>query len=240
MRGVLACAACVRLGAMCERRRREIACSMTAIAGVPEWFRAQGRCAGRPGLTGAARASGRRGRARGRVREARRAPDPRGRAARSARVAARRVRRGERRRPLAVGTRPGRRAAVDRQLFADRFARDRCRESANRCSRADRHALSPPRSRYMRAVSRWAIEDSFETAKNEFGLDHNESRSWHGWHRHVSLAMLAFAEVAAILGPLAMTALSKALQDRVTRNPVKEIRRCARSYAPPPASSSSC
>jgi hypothetical protein len=40
---------------------------------------------------------------------------------------------------------------------------------------------------------RWAIEDSFETAKNEFGLDHNESRSWHGWHRHVSLVMLVFA-----------------------------------------------
>ncbi len=39
---------------------------------------------------------------------------------------------------------------------------------------------------------RWAIEDSFETAKNEFGLNHNESRSWHGWHRHVSLVMLAF------------------------------------------------
>ena len=35
---------------------------------------------------------------------------------------------------------------------------------------------------------RWAIEDSFETAKNEFGLDHNETRSWHGWHRHVSLS----------------------------------------------------
>ena len=30
---------------------------------------------------------------------------------------------------------------------------------------------------------RWAIEDSFETAKNELGLDHNETRSWHGWHR---------------------------------------------------------
>jgi SRSO17 transposase len=27
---------------------------------------------------------------------------------------------------------------------------------------------------------RWAIEDSFETAKNEFGLDHNETRSLHG------------------------------------------------------------
>ncbi len=45
---------------------------------------------------------------------------------------------------------------------------------------------------------RWAIEDSFETAKNELGLDHNETRSRHGWHRHVSLVMLAFAMLAAI------------------------------------------
>ena len=45
---------------------------------------------------------------------------------------------------------------------------------------------------------RWAIEDSFATAKNEFGLDHNETRSWHGWHRHVSLVMLAFAMAAVI------------------------------------------
>ena len=45
---------------------------------------------------------------------------------------------------------------------------------------------------------RWAIEDSFEIAKNAFGLDHNETRSWHGWHHHVSLVMLAFAMMAAI------------------------------------------
>ncbi len=45
---------------------------------------------------------------------------------------------------------------------------------------------------------RWAIEDSFETAKNEFGLDHNETRSYHGWHRHVSLVMLVFAVMAVI------------------------------------------
>lgn len=45
---------------------------------------------------------------------------------------------------------------------------------------------------------RWAIEDSFETAKNELGLDHNETRSWHGWHRHVSLVMLAFATMTVI------------------------------------------
>jgi SRSO17 transposase len=45
---------------------------------------------------------------------------------------------------------------------------------------------------------RWAVEDSFETAKNELGLTHNETRSWHGWHRHVSLVMLAFAMMAVI------------------------------------------
>ena len=45
---------------------------------------------------------------------------------------------------------------------------------------------------------RWMIEDSFEAAKNGLGLDHNESRSWHGWHRHVSLVMLAFAVMASI------------------------------------------
>ncbi|MCW8309443.1 IS701 family transposase, partial [Acidiphilium sp. PA] len=45
---------------------------------------------------------------------------------------------------------------------------------------------------------RWAIEDSFEAAKNELGLDHNETRSWHGWYRHVSLVMLAYAMMAAV------------------------------------------
>jgi SRSO17 transposase len=46
--------------------------------------------------------------------------------------------------------------------------------------------------------TRWAIEDAFETAKNELGLDHNETRSWHGWHRHVSLVVLAFAMLTAV------------------------------------------
>jgi len=45
---------------------------------------------------------------------------------------------------------------------------------------------------------RWCIEDSFETAENELGLDHNETRSWHGWDRHTALVMLAFAMMAAI------------------------------------------
>ena len=45
---------------------------------------------------------------------------------------------------------------------------------------------------------RWAIEDAFETTKTELGLAHDETRSWHGWHRHVSLVMLAFALLAVI------------------------------------------
>lgn len=45
---------------------------------------------------------------------------------------------------------------------------------------------------------RWSVEDDFETGKNEFGLDHNETRSWHGWHRHVSLSMLALAMMCVV------------------------------------------
>jgi SRSO17 transposase len=45
---------------------------------------------------------------------------------------------------------------------------------------------------------RWAIEDAFETAQTERGLTHNETRSWHGWHRHGSLVMLAFAMMAVV------------------------------------------
>ncbi len=46
--------------------------------------------------------------------------------------------------------------------------------------------------------ARWRVEEGFETTKNELGLDHNESRSWHGWHRHVSLVMLAYAVMTAV------------------------------------------
>ena len=43
------------------------------------------------------------------------------------------------------------------------------------------------------AGTRWTIEACFEAAKGEVGLDHYEVRSWTGWHRHVTLAMLAHA-----------------------------------------------
>ncbi len=43
------------------------------------------------------------------------------------------------------------------------------------------------------AGTRWAIEECFESAKGEVGLDHYEVRSWTGWYRHITLAMLAHA-----------------------------------------------
>jgi SRSO17 transposase len=42
------------------------------------------------------------------------------------------------------------------------------------------------------------VEDAFETAKTELGLTHNETRSWQGWHRHVSLVMLALAMLMVV------------------------------------------
>jgi SRSO17 transposase len=47
------------------------------------------------------------------------------------------------------------------------------------------------------AGTRWTIETSFETAKGEVGLDHYEVRSWSGWHRHITLALLAHAFLTA-------------------------------------------
>ena len=43
------------------------------------------------------------------------------------------------------------------------------------------------------AGARWAIEESFETAKGEVGLDQYEVRRWPGWYRHITLALLAHA-----------------------------------------------
>ena len=40
---------------------------------------------------------------------------------------------------------------------------------------------------------RWTIETCFETAKGEVGLDQYEVRSWPGWYRHITMAMLAHA-----------------------------------------------
>ena len=62
--------------------------------------------------------------------------------------------------------------------------------------------LAPPESTRqdlaVAAGQRWGIESCFETAKQETGLDEYEVRSWHGWHRHITLSMLALVFLAAV------------------------------------------
>lgn len=48
------------------------------------------------------------------------------------------------------------------------------------------------------AGSRWQVEIGFEEAKGEVGLDEYEVRSWHGWYRHITLALVAHAVLAAM------------------------------------------
>lgn len=56
---------------------------------------------------------------------------------------------------------------------------------------------------------RWTIEECFQRAKEELGLDHCEARSWHGWHRHMTLCMAAAAFLARLSATLRQNAGSK-------------------------------
>lgn len=46
------------------------------------------------------------------------------------------------------------------------------------------------------AGSRWAVEETFQLAKNETGLDHYQVRKYDAWYRHITLSMLAAAFLA--------------------------------------------
>jgi SRSO17 transposase len=52
-------------------------------------------------------------------------------------------------------------------------------------------ARTPLRELARVAGVRWAIEETFQTAKSEVGLDHYQVRRYPGWYRHITLAMLA-------------------------------------------------
>jgi SRSO17 transposase len=60
---------------------------------------------------------------------------------------------------------------------------------------------------------RWGIECAFEESKGAIGLDQYEVRSWHGWYRHITLAMWAHAFLtvtrARTLTPLPLIPLAK-------------------------------
>jgi len=43
------------------------------------------------------------------------------------------------------------------------------------------------------AGTRWQVEQAFELAKGAVGRDEYEVRTWVGWHRHMTLALVALA-----------------------------------------------
>lgn len=60
------------------------------------------------------------------------------------------------------------------------------------------------------AGARWAVEDCFQTAKTEVGLDQYQVRRYDAWYRHVTLAMLAhtYLAVTTAIAPKALVAAS--------------------------------
>lgn len=57
---------------------------------------------------------------------------------------------------------------------------------------------------------RWTIEECFERAKSDLGLDHCEARSWRGWRRHMTLVMAQAAFLAKLAADLRRSAFGKA------------------------------
>ncbi len=54
------------------------------------------------------------------------------------------------------------------------------------------------------AGARWSVEECFQAAKSEVGLDHYRVRHGTSWHRHITLAMLALALLAALAADAAL------------------------------------
>ncbi|MGW3606389.1 IS701 family transposase [Micromonospora sp. NPDC005161] len=77
------------------------------------------------------------------------------------------------------------------------------------------------------AGSRWSIEELFQTGKGQVGLDHYQVRGWSGWHRFITLAMLALA----VLTILAATCAEQPDSDPdIIALTVAEIRRLLNAF----------
>jgi SRSO17 transposase len=55
------------------------------------------------------------------------------------------------------------------------------------------------------AGARWAVEESFQTAKNEVGMDQYQVRRYDAWYAHITLAMTAAAFLTIIRATEAVT-----------------------------------
>jgi SRSO17 transposase len=77
------------------------------------------------------------------------------------------------------------------------------------------------------AGARWAVEECFQAAKNEAGMDHYQVRRYESWYRCVTLAMPALAF-------LTVTRAALADGDAGLASSANEIRRMFTAFCAPP------
>jgi SRSO17 transposase len=77
--------------------------------------------------------------------------------------------------------------------------------------------------------TRWTVEQCIEESKGEVGLDEYEVRSYHGWHRHITLSMLAHAFLM-VLRMQSQTPMEDAEPNR--ESPEKKRWRPSQSHSP--------
>jgi SRSO17 transposase len=74
------------------------------------------------------------------------------------------------------------------------------------------------------ATARWTIEQCFREAKGETGLDQYEVRTWHSWHRHITLVMMAHAWLASVRRRAGEKGGTERHQDLVEHRPCRTHR----------------
>jgi SRSO17 transposase len=78
------------------------------------------------------------------------------------------------------------------------------RSLADPAKRAYYRVAAPARTTLPEVVgvagSRWKIEEGYEQAKGEVGLDQYEVRTWRAWYRYMTLALLAYAALVVMQG----------------------------------------
>ena len=84
------------------------------------------------------------------------------------------------------------------------------------------------------AGARWTIEDTFKQAKGQVGLAHYEVRSWRGWHRHITLALLALAALVVGAGQRGRVRPAAAASTSLSPSP-RSAGCSSASCGPPPA-----
>ncbi|UNM11843.1 IS701 family transposase [Streptomyces formicae] len=85
---------------------------------------------------------------------------------------------------------------------------------------------------------RWSVEECFQAAKSQVGLDHYQVRHWTSWHRHITLAMLALVFLAAVAADAAPRRPTDPHRPASSREPISltvpEIRHLLTTVFGPP------